>query len=106
MQKLTPFQGHCRAAVDGVLGEFGIEALYETHDAESASSDTRRAFLRAQFARGEDRYDLYIYADEAALNSGRTWHAFERHNHPDPEGPVAALVEFLRGCLRGEDSAD
>jgi hypothetical protein len=106
MQKLTPFQNDCRAAVDAVLGEFGIETLYETHDAESISEGTRGAFLRTQFARGEDAYDLFIYADEAALNITRTWYAFERHNHPDPEDLVAALVGFLRGCFRGENPVD
>jgi hypothetical protein len=105
MQQLTPFQGECRAAVDEVLGEFGIASLYETHDAESATESSGRVFLRTQFARGEDRYDLYIYPDEAALNVSRTWFAFERHVHDGPEGPVVALVEFLRGRLQGTDSA-
>jgi len=99
MKGATRFQQECRAAVDAVLSERGIETLYETHESSKGSDGPGGSFLRTEFRHGEDRYDLYIYGDEAAVNINRTWHAFERHDHPTPDGLADALAAFLRGRL-------
>jgi hypothetical protein len=107
MEGTTRFQENCRAAVDAVLSEFGIETLYETHETHETSGESPGpggSFLRTEFRHGDNRYDLYVYSGEAAVNINRTWHSFERHDHPEPDDLVTAFVAFLRRRLKeGEE---
>lgn len=102
---MTPFQHACRRAVDGVLRDHGVVPRFEKH---GAPSDDRGQgiFLRTELVRGRRSYDLYIYADEAAVNIDRTWYVYEVHDVPDRDQRVAAFGSFLRRCLEGQNPAD
>jgi hypothetical protein len=106
MDDATPFQETCRALVDAALGDYEIEARYETHDGASKAGAPGGCFLRAEFTHGGRSYDLYIYAAEAAVHIDRTWYVHERHDYPDADSLASAFATFLGRCLSGENPAD
>lgn len=85
---LTIFQLKCREALEKLLLDKGLSAAFEVQGVDEK-------YMLARLANLGDRFEVYIYEDEAGFFSGEEWHPYERVDFDSDADLIGKLMHDI-----------
>ena len=91
--EMNDFQEKCKTLVDRVLKKKGLRASF-------AEAGKNERYLVAQFRSPTQKYEVYIYENEAGLMVGNDWLICEQPDFVSADELIAALGRMLSEQIR------
>ena len=103
---VTNWQSQAKSEIATLLKVLGDTVTFESVEVRENPALDHQAgdvYLTTTVNRGEHRYKIYIYSDEAGVDVNGTWRPFELPDwNNDPKELLDGFAGFLRETLRGK----